>query len=83
VTKGGSTDDYYDDSIGLQIESKTVNENNNTFLKPSLESLIDCISNMILKKKTYNPQSMAQYVNNNYNWKLITQKLLKTFEGKI
>lgn len=83
VTKGGSTDDYYDDSIGLQIESKTVNENNNTFLKPSLDSLIDCISDMILKKKTYNPQNIAQYVNINYNWKLITQKLLKTFEGKI
>ena len=79
VTKGGSTDDYFNSCLGLQIESELVQNKEKTMLKPNLESLIACITDVHQKKDIFNNEKSIQYVNNNYNWKIITKKLFNIF----
>ena len=81
ITKGGSTDDYFDQCLGLQIESKIVNKKNKTYLEPNLDSLITCITNVLLKKKEYEEIKAMNYVYDNYNWKIITKKLFNIFKN--
>jgi len=78
VTKGGSTDDYFDSKIGTQISSKLVKTNLKTILEPDLDSLIESISLVIENCDNYGGIEGCKYVNNNFSWKIITEKLLKT-----
>ena len=48
-------------------------------LKPNLESLITCITDVHQKKYIFNNEKSIQYVNNNYNWELIKKKLINIF----
>ena len=80
VTKGGSTDDYFDTKLGLQIESKLINYKNKTMLEPNLDSLIDNLSSILSKSKNFDKEKASNYVYDNYNWEKITKKLFDTFK---
>ena len=80
VTKGGSTDDYFSEEIGLQIESNLIELKDKTMLDPNLDSLIANIAMMIDKKKVYNSIDLSNYAQNNYNWSKITAKLIDIFK---
>ena len=59
VTKGGSTDDYFNSKLGLQIESEIVQKKNLTSLKPKMDSLIECIQKIIDNPNIYKPKKDA------------------------
>jgi len=79
VTKGGSTDDYFNSRLGLQIESKLIHNQNNTMLDPNLDSLIECISSILHKTNKYDKKNASKYVHDNYNWEKIIKKLFIIF----
>lgn len=80
VTKGGSTDDYFDQCLGAQIESKLVTKENMTQLDPSLDSLMDSIEHLIA-----NPQANGrceksrEFLSNGWSWGHVTNKLIEIF----
>ena len=75
VTRGGSTDDYFNAKLGLQIESQLIKENNLASLKPNIESLVECILKVINNPKVYGGKEGSNYVKNNFTWYKVVKKL--------
>ena len=82
ITKGGSTDDYFDNSIGYQIESYERKKDDNTMLNPKLDSLIAILEN-IINKPDETKLERSKYVHNNFSWEKTAIKLKKEFEKKL
>ncbi len=82
ITKGGSTDDYFDNSIGYQIESYERKKDDNTMLNPKLDSLI-AILEKIINKPDETKLERSKYVHNNFSWEKTAIKLKKEFEKKL
>ena len=82
VTDGGSTDDYFNDCMGFKIESKEKNLNNNIFLSPKIDSLID-ILNSIINKTDDKKEIRSKLVRKNFSWESVVKKLKKEFEKKL
>lgn len=82
VTKGGSTDDYFNKCMGEQIESDEKKIKNYFQLNPSLDSLI-----AILEKKIITQDKSANirrdYIHKNFSWEIIAKKLKHEFKIKI
>jgi len=82
VTDGGPTDDYFDDCMGFKIESKEKNLNDNIYLGPKINSLIEIIDSII--NKSDNKKNLrSKYVHKNFSWENIVKKLKKEFENKL
>ena len=79
VTKGGSTDDYFHSSLGLQIDSVPFENNDLRKVEPKMDSLIECIEKIILNPNNFGQIKGSQFIQNNYNWKIITNQLYKVF----
>jgi len=80
ITKGGSTDDYFHETIGLQIESSLQKNKNATHREPSLDSLIDQLSILIEgKAMRLNNELTQQFIGNNFSWPVVTKKLVDIF----
>ena len=82
VTDGGPTDDYFDDCMGFKIESKEQNLNDNIYLKPNTNTLIE-ILNSIIKKTDDKKDMRSKFVHKNFSWENIVKKLKKEFENKL
>ena len=82
VTKGGSTDDYFDNCMGCQIESNERKVNDDTLMNPKLDSLLEILNQMI-KKNDNLKLIRSKYVHENFSWEVITKKLKKEFEKKL
>lgn len=82
VTKGGSTDDYFDQCLGAQIESKIVIKDNMTQLEPSLDSLMGSIEQLITKPLDYGQREKSRdFLNNGWSWTQVTNKLAEIFNN--
>jgi len=80
VTKGGSTDDYFDPCLGMQIDSKIVKNGNMTELEPSLDSLIEQIEKLICNKKCISTQNLVRkYLESSWTWNKVISKLTQIF----
>jgi glycosyltransferase involved in cell wall biosynthesis len=80
ITKGGSTDDYFHETLGLQIESVFHKNQNAAYLEPSLDSLIDQLSILIEDKASkLNSVFTQQFIANNFSWDVVTKKLINLF----
>ena len=82
VTDGGPTDDYFDDCMGFKIKSEEKNLNNNIFLSPKIDSLIE-ILNSIINKTDDKKEIRSKLVHKNFSWENIVKKLKKEFEKKL
>ena len=82
VTDGGSTDDYFDDCMGFKIESKEEKLNDNIYLKPKTNSLIEILDSIINKTDNKKIQR-SNFVHKNFSWENIVKKLKKEFESKL
>ena len=82
ITKGGSTDDYFDTCMGYQIESDEKVINNDSMLNPKLDSLVE-ILNRIINKTDESKLARSKYVHENFSWSNVTKKLKKEFEKKL
>ena len=75
VTKGGSTDEYYHPSLGLQIDSEITKTEKNVSLKPKIDSLIQCISKIIENPSNYCGEEGIKFVSKNFSWEKVTNDL--------
>ena len=84
VTKGGSTDDYFDQCLGYQIESDEIKREDNSYiLSPKIDSLINIIEEKIINKKDNLEKDRSNYVHNNFSWKQVVGKLKTEFQNKL
>ena len=76
ITNGGSTDDYYNKSFAIKIKSKLMKKDNNIFLEPDMESLIDAMS-LLVEKKFYdfNFKETQNFIKKDFSWSSIVKKL--------
>ena len=82
VTDGGSTDDYFDDCMGFKIESKEKSLNDNIYLSPKTNSLIE-ILNSTINKIDDKKDVRNKLIHKNFSWENIVKKLKKEFENKL
>lgn len=84
VTKGGSTDDYFDQCLGYQIESDEIKREDNSYiLSPKIDSLINIIEEKIINKKDNLEINRSSYVHTNFSWKQVMYKLKNEFQNKL
>ena len=79
VTKGGSTDDYFNHKLGLQIESKLIHNGNLTSLEPNIESIVECILSIMKSPKNYGGFEGTKYIKTNFTWYSSVKKLYSIF----
>ena len=75
VTKGGSTDDYFNPKFGLQIDSKVINDGNLTSLRPNIESIVECILLIMENPKDYGGLEVSKFIEKNFTWYCSVKKL--------
>ena len=83
VTRGGSTDDYYDECLGYQIESNEKKLDNSYLLEPKLDSLIHILEEKILNKSDNMKKKRSEFVHKNYSWEVVVKKLKNEFKKKM
>ena len=84
VTKGGSTDDYFNHCLGYQIESDEIKREDNSYiLSPKIDSLINIIEEKIINRKDNLEIDRSNYVHNNFSWKQVVYKLKTEFQNKL
>ena len=77
VTKGGSTDDYFNPIMGAQINSRLIKVNNFTYLRPNIESLVECIDHIIRNPKNFGGRKSHEYIAKHLSIKNSVKKLIK------
>ena len=77
VTKGGSTDDYFDPIMGNQISSRLIESEKKTYYSPNVESIVECISSVIKKPENYGGLASHNFISSNLSMKKSVDKLLK------
>jgi len=77
ITKGGSTDDYFNKKLGLQIESKLLKVKDKNMLEPNVDSIVASIEKIITKPDQYGGESASRYITDNFSWNKIVHKLYK------
>jgi glycosyltransferase involved in cell wall biosynthesis len=82
VTNKGSTDDYFNECMGLKIESEEKKINNRYFLNPKIDSLIEILSSTI-NKPDEKKLIRSKFVHENFSWEKVVKKLKKEFENKL
>jgi len=82
VTDGGPTDDYFDDCMGFKIESKEKSLNENIYLSPKTNSLIEILDS-IVNKIDDKKDIRSKLVHKNFSWENVVKKLKKEFENKL
>ena len=76
VTECGSTDDYVDPSFALTIESQKKYDNEQHYLEPNLDSLIDQLVISIERKNTkLNVELARKFMEQKFSWKIICDEL--------
>jgi glycosyltransferase involved in cell wall biosynthesis len=75
VTAGGSTDDYFNTQLGLQIPSELCQENDNMFLSPDLDALQRCIESFLQEPYRWGGSLGSKWVHSHYSWQKIGDQL--------
>jgi glycosyltransferase involved in cell wall biosynthesis len=68
--------------MGYKIESKERNINNNIFLSPKIDSLINILKS-IINKNDDKKETRSKLVRENFSWENVVKKLKKEFEKKL
>ncbi len=77
VTKGGATDEYFQASMGGQIEGEQINENDFTWIEPNIHSLIEKISMFIEGESTsYDFYQSLRIIQERFTWSAVIDQLL-------
>ena len=76
ITKGGSTDDYFDPIMGAQISSRLIKDKNTSYLRPNIDSLVENINLIIGNSKDYGGKNSHNLIAGEFSVKKSVQKLL-------
>ena len=82
VTKGGSTDDYFNPKFGLQIDSKIINDGNLTSLRPNIDSIVECILLIMKNPEDYGGLEVSKFIETNFTWYCSVKKLYNILTNK-
>ncbi|WP_440908560.1 glycosyltransferase family 4 protein [Candidatus Pelagibacter sp.] len=83
VTKGGSTDDYFNESMGFQIESDEKKVKESYLLEPKLESLVQILENKIINNTDNSKKIRSELVHKSFSWKVVVNRLFNNFKEKL
>ena len=76
ITSGGSTDDYFQSSFALRVESKKVSsEQVGEFLEPNMEHLLASMEALILQRVHFDLEAGRRWIGENFSWELATKRL--------
>ncbi len=75
VTRGGSTDDYFEPAIGLQVDSTLMQSGNRTWLEPDPESLHDALARVIEGRRRFEAAAVSAAVHARFTWSKVTGDL--------
>jgi len=83
VTKGGATDEYFQVSMGEQIEGEQVQKNELTWIEPNIHSLIEKIAMYIEGGHScFDVEKSLRYIQESFTWSSVTDRLLKLMSNK-
>lgn len=77
VTQGGSTDDYFAPTMGLQIRAQRMGGDQYQALEPDLDSLIQSIQAIIAAPHRWGGLEASRAVHQAFNWATVTDKLVQ------
>ena len=83
VTKGGATDDYFDNCMGYQIEGVEKKTNNLHVIEPRFDSLINILKEKIINKPDYLKKERSDFTHKNNSWAIVVNKLNEEFKNKL
>jgi glycosyltransferase involved in cell wall biosynthesis len=81
VTKGGATDDYFDSSLGIQVDATVVTSEGKTWLQPDLNSLISALDATISDRDKLDREQAHRIVARSHTWALVAKRLIDRFSG--
>ena len=82
VTKGGATDEYFQASMGEQIEGDIIHEKEYVWIEPNIQSLIERLRSLIEGNKTsYDCKNSLEYIYQNFTWTKVTQELVDVMKS--
>ncbi len=77
VTRGGSTDDYFDAAIGLQVDSRRMQSGRRAWLEPDPESLFEALGQVIDGRRRFDPAAVSAKVHGRFTWSKVTGELAR------
>jgi glycosyltransferase involved in cell wall biosynthesis len=78
VTRGGSTDDFFSDLVGAQVESTTMSLDGITYLEPNIDDLIFQIEKIYQNKISNSIKiELSNRIRQKYSWEKVTKSLFK------
>ena len=75
VTRGGSTDTYFDPCLGHAIDSRIVEDGPRRMLEPDLDSLIDAIETVMAQPQATGGQAGSRLVHDRFSWRAVCDTL--------
>lgn len=76
VTRGGSTDSYFDPRLGYSVESRVVAEGRRRTLEPDFDALLHSIETAITQPGAVGGAAGSALVHERYSWQAICDRLL-------
>ncbi len=77
ITKGGSTDDYCDDSFALGIDGAPMSNGPDTFIEPDLESFLAQLTALIEGRAGgIDPAAAVRLISEKHSWTAVTAQLM-------
>lgn len=84
LTGGGSTDDYFHPSLGLQVEAEwgqvDFAKQKGYALEPVLESLVTALGQVIENRGAFGGEKGSQHVHRHFSWQQCTLQLLQAMD---
>jgi len=84
LTRGGSTDDYFHPSMGLQVDAEwirfDVGNQSGYVLEPALDSLVASVQEVIENQGRFGGVQVSQHVHRNFSWQQCTRQLLQVMD---
>ena len=81
VTKGGSTDDYFDPRLGHAVESRVVTDGARRGLEPDLDSLVGAIEAVMAHPSAVGGAEGSRHVHDGFSWQSVCDRLLPAIFG--
>ena len=83
VTKGGATDDYFDNCMGYQIEGVEKKTNNLHVVEPRFDSLVNILKEKVINKPDSLKKERSNFTHKNNSWAIVVNKLNEEFKNKL
>jgi len=82
VTRGGSTDDYVDESFALQIDGTMKSAGPTFWIEPNFDSLVGQLTTLIENRADrINPERAVEFIRRRFSWSSVVNELVDVAFG--